>query len=110
MPQRRVFIIGPGQHVYDDAEKFGTRIDVLDHRANPFDTDELVSLVVHELFKKHQITEEDFIVLGGNAMLNAIAVAVLSHEFGRLNVLVYGAKHRDYTPRTIDLGALISNH
>lgn len=104
---KRVFIIGPGQHVYDAVEKFGQRVDVLDSRANPFDTDALVAQIVEELFDKGGITDQDFIVLGGNAMLNAVAVAVLAHEFGRLNILVYGAKHRDYTPRTIDLGALI---
>jgi len=106
---RKVFIIGPGNHVYDAAEKFGQRVDVLDAKVNPFDTDQLVISSCNELFDKNGMTEEDFIVLGGNAMLNAVVAAILAHEFGKMNVLVYGAKHRDYTPRTIELESLIAN-
>jgi len=103
---KRVFIIGPGQHIYDAADKFGQRINVLDSRVNPFDTDALVGLVVEELFKKYTITVDDFIVFGGNAILNAVTVGVLVKKFGKVNVLVYGAKHRDYTPRAISFNSL----
>lgn len=104
---KRVFVIGPGQHVYDAAKKFGQRVDVLDFRANPFETDDLFFSVMHELFDKGNMQEDEFIVLGSNAILNAIAVAAIVGKYNKVNVLVYGAKHRDYTPRTIDLNLLM---
>jgi len=106
MNNKRVFIIGPGNHVYDAALKFGERVDVLDSKANPFDTDELTATVVHKL-RDLGFHEDDFIVLGGNAVLNVLAVGILVEQFGFINLLVYGAKHQDYTPRTVKFTELI---
>jgi len=110
---KRVFVIGPGQHVYDAAAKYGDRILVLDSRVNPFDTDSLRHRVDEELFKKNHMVVDDFVVFGGNAVLNALAVAIIVSKFGKINILVYGAKQQDYTPRTVNLSTaakLYSEH
>jgi len=106
----RVFIIGPGHHNYDAASKYGTRVDVLDAKVNPFDTDALAADLVEEMFHKLGVGPEDFIVLGGNAVLNAIAIGLMANQFGTFKLLVYGAKQRDYTARTVDLGKIVSDY
>ena len=103
----RVFVIGPGGHDYTPAKRFGDIIHILSSRINPYRTDEL-ALQLWDVLQQHRISADDYVVFGGNAVLNAIAVAVVQQLFGRVRVLIYGAKNHDYTARDIEVKALVN--
>lgn len=95
-----VYVIGPGGHDYSPAEKYGPLTRIGDKRNNPFDTDALAYLAKQELL---YATKDDALLPGGNAVLNCIAAAEWYRRQGCLNILVYGAKQRDYVLRTVHL-------
>ena len=97
----RVFVICPGPHSYDAAARFGEVVLLFKERYNPFQTDRLLQLAKKTLLEEQQATSHDFLVLCANPVLNAIVIALWQKQFDQFNLLVYGAKERDYTPRTI---------
>lgn len=103
----RVFVVGPGSHDYGPASRYGEIVHVLDSRCNPFKTDELMSQLV-DVFTKYNVCQHDFVIFGGSAVLNAIAVMYLVQTMGKLKVLIYGAKHHDYIARDISVKQLSS--
>lgn len=97
----RVFIIGPGQHDYSGAAAFGDLVPIMTGRVNPFNVDELLNKLENELITTYKAGPGDFLLLCGNPILNVAVGALFQKHFGQFEVLVYGARNGDYTPRRI---------
>jgi hypothetical protein len=85
-----VWIINEGGHDYKKAEKYGRLMPMTTGSVNPFNPDRLMVIVSNRL---RVATAQDFLVVSGSPMLNAIAVSMWLIRFKVCNVLHWS--HRD---------------
>lgn len=86
-------------HDYSGASRYGELVPLTEGLAHPFATDRFLALV-HERLGK--FAEEDYLLLSGHLLLNAVAVGYLARRFGWLRLLVLHMKSRTYTERFLD--------
>lgn len=102
----RVFVIGPNNsHDFSSAAKHGTLIKILDQekeRINPYRTDKLVADFLFTI-RQQNPRESDIILLCGSMALNAICSGIWVQQFGRIKMLIYEAKTREYVLRDVTL-------
>lgn len=94
-----VWIINKGGHTYRKAEKFGALVPVTTDKINPFRPDRLALEIASKL--KHGYVE-DFLLLSGPPIANALAICLWLRKFPTVNVLQWSANGREYELRTID--------
>ena len=99
MEQRRVYIVNHSGQDMSSAERFGDLIYLTEGKyINIFSTDSLLNEIMPKL---EDIEETDFLLLSGHAVLNVLAAMLVAFKYGRVNVLIFDAKTRDYQPQTI---------
>lgn len=86
-------------HDYSGAEKYGDLVPLTEGLAHPFATDRFLALV-HERLAR--FGEEDYLLLSGHLLLNAVALGYLARKFGWLRLLVLHMKSRTYVERFLD--------
>jgi len=105
MEKRKVYVINYSDQDMSPAERFGDLIYLTEGRGiNIFNTDLLLSEIKPKL---EDINEEDFLLLSGPPVLNILASALVWFKYGRVNVLIFDAKSRNYQPQTITEHQLI---
>ena len=97
--KRTVWIVNKGGHTYRKAEEFGNLIAVTEGKINPFRPDRLAFELASKLKHAHS---DDYLLLSGPPMANALAMILWLHHFGTVNALQWSATNRNYEMRTID--------
>lgn len=97
--KRKVYVVNYAEQDMSSAERFGELIYLTEGKGvNIFSTDSLLSEIKPKL---RDFEESDFLLLSGHPVLNIIASALIWFKYGRVNVLIFDAKTRDYQPQTI---------
>ncbi len=96
----QVFIVNrnPG-HNYEGARKFGRLVAVTEGRLDIFVTDRLMIDLDAGLAGFRE--QEDYLLLSGNVVVNALAAMVLAWRHETVQLLVFDAKGKRYEPRLV---------
>lgn len=86
----RVFVVNRGGHDYRAAERFGTLVYCTDGELPRYNTSQMFRQIKHAL---EDSTPEDYILLTSLTTLNVVACSYFAHRHGRLNLLLFHAKH-----------------
>lgn len=95
----KVYICNYAGYDYSSAREFGKLVPVTKGTVNIFKKDRL-AYEISEALKEFN-PREDFLLFGGNIVINVIAVTLLLSKHNEVACLVYGAKKGDYVPMTI---------
>lgn len=87
-------------HDYSAAEKYGTLVPISEGQAAPFATDRFLEKVHKAMAGGY--SPEDFLLLSGNLLLNAVAIGYLARRCGWLRLLVFHAQSRAYVVRFVE--------
>lgn len=99
MNKRKVYVVNHSDQDMSSAERFGELIYLTEGRGvNIFSTDSLLSEIKPKL---RDVDDNDFLLLSGHPVLNILSAALIWFKYGRVNVLIFDAKTRDYQPQTI---------
>lgn len=100
----KVFIVNRAGHDFSKAKEFGTLVPVTSGNINVFRPD-------RDLYKIQRALDDfdytqDFLLLSGNVLANALSVARLVNCLGEealwnINLLIYDAKHQRYMKHTL---------
>lgn len=102
---KKVYVCNFNGQDMSTAERFGELVYLTEGKGiNIFNSDRLLNEIKPKLM---DIGEADFLLLSGHAILNVLASALIFFKYGRVNVLIFDAKTRDYEPRTITEKQLI---
>jgi len=84
------------------ARKFGNPVELLSPNAKPFD----LGPIIEELYEKLEtFNETDYIICIGNPIILATTVAVASDvSNGRVRMLQWHGRRKEYIPVEMDLG------
>jgi hypothetical protein len=93
-----VWIINAGNHLYDGAEKFGNLKVLTEGRVNVFAPDNLVRKCKEKLVDANC---EDFLLVSGYSIPNAIVVHYFLKRFGFAKILIWEANNRKYKAITL---------
>ena len=93
-----VWLTNEGGHDYKDAERYGRLMPITTGSINPFNPDRLMVMVSHRL---KVADPEDFLVISGSPILNALALAMWLERFGQCNALLWS--HRDKAYKHLNL-------
>lgn len=94
-------------HDYSAAKKYGSLVPISEGLVSPFATDRFLEKV-HAWFAR--FNAEDFLLLSGNFLLNAVTVGYLAHRLGWLRLLVFRNIDRSYQVRFVDFRHLEAPH
>ena len=104
MGRARVWAINPRDHMdFTDAGRFGDVRIAFDGRHSAFQTTMMQAQVLEWL---EGTAPSDYLILGGNSMLNALAFAAWVARHGVALVLIYGRQSAAYEPREITRASL----
>jgi len=84
------------------AEEYGQRIFILENFVDPFDTSKLLRMYDRKLKQINFNSDEDLICLTGPSILLQLFLAVLSHRYNHLKVLMFNAPDCKYKLRTLE--------
>lgn len=95
----KIYIVNYGPHMNDALEKvkkeYQTEI-LTEGSVNIFATDRLR----YELEQKMKnIQPDDYLLLGGNTVINSIAAIIMYEKTGIVNFFIYDAKTKEYVKR-----------
>lgn len=110
-PTRRkpvVWLINEGGHDYSRAAKFGRLVPLTTGSINPFNVDRMMALIKPRLEVAHA---DDYLLISGLQILNAVVLAMWLRRFGYANVLQWSIHKQLYVPifisgRAVDKNAL----
>lgn len=88
-----VWLANEGGHDYKDAERFGRLMAITTGSVNPFNPDRMMVTISHRLKVS---APEDYLVMSGSPMLNALALAMWLCRFRTCNVLLWSLRDREY--------------
>lgn len=94
-----VWLINEGGHDYKKAETFGRLLPITTGSVNPFNPDRLMVNISGRL---RVASIEDFLVISGSPMLNALTIAMWLHRFGKANTLQWSHRDEEYKLVTLD--------
>lgn len=94
-----VWLVNQAGHDFGDASRFGRIIPITTENVNPFNIDRMM---VNVALRLRNADAEDFLVIAGTPILNAIVVAMWLARFGKVNLLLWGRKERKYEHRVLD--------
>lgn len=95
---KTVFIPNYKNYDVSDAEHFGKLVFVTEGIVDISNLTNLASAIVSKL---KQAKEDDYLVIIGAPIVNAICFTYLMGLFGRVNMLLFDARTRRYCVRTI---------
>jgi hypothetical protein len=106
--EAKVYIVNAAGHNYVKAEKYGTLIVLTEGSLPVFAVDRIREIYIEGL--KDYDHKRDFILLSGGLIPNVIAIGVaIQKGGGRVNVLIFDSKRRDYIERELDFSRIGSN-
>jgi hypothetical protein len=94
----RVFVVNFSGHNIYPAKQYGDIVVLTEGKANIFNVDRMKYDFLVEM---KDITKDDYILLAGSPILNALACMISMHKIGECNVLIYDAKDGVYAKRNI---------
>lgn len=80
------------------ATSYGTLVPMFCGKVNIFN---VTSLAFQIKEKMKDFKGSDYLLLTGNLVLNALAVAIAIQNFKTVNLLVFDIKRNEYLPRTL---------
>lgn len=83
---RKVYIVSDGGKDYSAAEEFGELVFCSDGQFKRTDVASMNRQLSETLLDAH---EDDLLMVAGLAQVVAVAAAILSAQFGRVNFLIY---------------------
>jgi len=101
-----VWLVNEGGHDYTSAERLGRLMPITTGSINPFNTDRLMLLASHRL---STAIEDDFLVISGSPLLNALIVAMWLKRFGKVNALLWSHRDEEYKLVTV-LDSVVTKH
>lgn len=95
----KVFVVNNSAHDFSPAAEYGDLIFLSEGAMNRYATNNM-----HRQFseKLRDSMPEDYILLCGLSVMNAVACSIFAHKHGRLNILLF--KQGIYVERNIVLG------
>lgn len=81
-----------------DAERFGKIVALT---TDIVDISNLSILVENIVSKLKTAKEDDYLIIGGAPLVNAIAFSFIINTFGRVNMLLFDARTRRYSVKTL---------
>lgn len=99
--QRTVWVVNDGGHNYAPAEKYGELKTFTRGSVNPL----IVDRLGQDLAKRvgsHVESEEDYLLISGYPILNALALVLWLKRFKVCRLLQWNAKNRDYELTILD--------
>jgi|SRR3972149_8312371 len=97
---KRVWVVNERFHQYSSAERYGELQPLTQGKVNIFRIDNLVVALTGKLDKL--ASKDDYILVSGYALINALAVHYFLTRFGFARTLVWGANEQDYTVVTVN--------
>lgn len=94
----KVFVVNNSAHDFSPATDYGELIFLSEGAMNRYATNNMHRLFSEELRDSHL---EDYILLCGLSVMNAVACSIFAHKHGRLNLLLF--KQGQYVERNIIL-------
>ncbi len=95
---KTVFIPNYKNYDVSDAEHFGKLVNITE---GTVDISNLANLASNIVSKLKQAKEDDYLMIIGAPLVNAIAFTYLMGAFGRVNLLLFDARTRRYCARTL---------
>jgi len=96
----RVYILNLSGHMMEGLNKLDSKgydkIILTEGTINPFNTDRLKYEIEQKML---DIEPNDVLLLSGSPIINVLASNIAKERTGRVNVLLYGAKEKDYVLR-----------
>jgi hypothetical protein len=96
----RVFIVNKSGHDYKPAEKWGDLYPLTEGTVHPLQTDRIRKLIEGALSCS---IKQDYLLLSGAPILNALAAVEFYRKHGLVNYLVYDAKQHNYVLREVHI-------
>lgn len=93
-----VWIINKGEHSYESAEAYGDLKEITNGRVNIFQTDNLKAKIATALA---EATKEDFLLLSGSIIPNALAIHHMIQANGFVKCLVWMGNQNQYKTVTL---------
>ncbi|KKN53601.1 hypothetical protein LCGC14_0600970 [marine sediment metagenome] len=95
----KVYIVNEGSHNYNDAKRFGELVPLSYAGRIGRYSPSVIFLEFADILKDS--SKEDFILLSGLALVNAIATGIMSRLHGNVNFLIYHQKTGAYIERNL---------
>jgi hypothetical protein len=86
-------------HDYQPAERYGELVKLTEGQVSIFATDRLLERLARGLVAFDP--QQDYLLLSGNMVVNALALMLLAWRFPRLRLLVFDNRRDVYVPRTV---------
>lgn len=97
---RKVFIANDSGHDFSSAKRYGEFVVLTKDKVNVFSTDRLLADIKGKL---EGSSEEDFLITSGNGIVSCLAFAAFLLKHGRVNLLIFSFRRREYEVRTMTL-------
>lgn len=98
-----MWLANEGGHDYKDAERFGRLMPITTGSINSFNPDRLMVTIAHRL---RVAAEDDYLVISGSPILNALTVAMWLVKFRRANILQWSHRDTEYKHLILSADAL----
>jgi len=97
---KKVWVVNERYHQYNSAKRYGVLHPLTQGKVNVFRIDNLIAELTDKLNKLAQ--KEDYILISGYALINALAIHYFLTRFGIAKTLVWGANEQEYTVVTVN--------
>lgn len=101
-----VWLTNEGGHDYTDAQRYGRLMQLTAGSINIFSPDRLMVLISERL---RVADAEDYVVISGAPMLNALVLAMWLRRFPHIKCLLWSQKYGRYEQKTVTAGAVEKN-
>lgn len=107
VPETRVFIVNSAGHDFTAANVYGKIIPILKGNVNIRHPDRMCYNIFNTL-KQYNYTENDYLLLSGNAFSNVITSLSIVNKFrvGILRFLIYDAVNGTYIPQKFNIRSM----
>jgi hypothetical protein len=99
-----VWIVNEGGHNYEDAVQYGRLFPVTEGSVNPFNVDRMMVNFLHRL---RHADAEDYVLISGLPILNAIFVAMWLARFTKIRLLQWSTREEKYEYRLVERDNLV---
>lgn len=100
----KVYIVNKGSHDYSDAEQYGEIIILSE--AGKISRHSPSTIFIEFMKELKNSSIDDYLLLSGLSLVNAIAAAIMSRLHGKVNFLIYHQSRRTYIKRDISFTSL----
>jgi hypothetical protein len=112
MEKIKVFIVNYGVHMdsaLSDLQQNYEVIVLTEGSVNIFATDRL-RFELMEKIKKSNISEKDYLLLGGSTVVNGLVCLIMSELIGIVNFMIFDAKTKSYVKRDNVMGYQVNEN